>query len=247
MSFSRTKYEQIDGIVYDNGLNNIDIKTNNSNTKVLINGVEPSAGGGGVPAEGDIDFIGNLNCNDVAGGGTKGIITAEKKVNSGAGGIESSGLIKTTAAADIHSGKDIIFDGQDIYKAYPGIVPPEPNKTYKDYKGLVALGDNSVFTGDNVFRETIKVQLTNGAVPPVLDDKIILNKDGTINADSQIKASGLICENGSTDTNFVKARIFDFRPKGANVAPDNELTGWNLSQKAPQDPAIAADNYQVRH
>lgn len=231
-------------MILGEGDTDVDIVSKNGQN-IKINGIIPSAGGGGgVPAVGDIDFIGNLNCNDVFGGGAKGIISAEKKVNSGLGGIESSGLIKTTAAADINSGRDIIFDGQDIYKAYPGIVPPEPNKTYKEYKGLVAVGDNSVFTGDNVFRETIKVQLTNGAAPPVLDDKIILNKDGTINADSEIKASGLICENGSPENNYVKARIFDFRPKGANAAPDNEVTGWNLSQKAPEDPYNPnLDNY----
>ena len=49
---------------------------------ILINGVSPGGGGGGVPAVGDIDFIGNLNCNDAVGGGAKGIITAEKKVKS---------------------------------------------------------------------------------------------------------------------------------------------------------------------
>ena len=243
MSLSKSFNLEADTLILGQGDQDVNIVSKNG-TDIKINGVVPSGGGGGVPAVGDIDFIGNLNCNDVAGGGTKGIITAEKKVNSGAGGIESEGLIKTTAAADINSGRDIIFDGQDIYKAYPGIVPPEPNKTYKDYKGLVAVGDNSVFTGDNVFRETIKVQLTNGAVPPTLDDKIILGKDGTINADSEIKASGLICENGSTDNNYVKARIFDFRPKGANAAPDNEVTGWNLSQKAPEDPYNPnLDNY----
>jgi len=211
---------------------------------IKINGIVPSdSGGGGVPPIGDIDFIGNLNCNDLSGGGAKGIITAEKKVNSGLGGIESSGLIKTTAAADINSGRDIIFDGQDIYKAYPGIVPPEPNKTYKEYKGLLAATDNITFTGNNIFKESVKVEGLNNDPVPVLEDKIILGKDGTINAVSQIKASGLICENGSPENNVVKARIFDFRPKGANAAPDNETTGWNLSQKAPEDPAIEADNY----
>ena len=213
---------------------------------ILINGVLPGGGGGGggVPAIGDIDFIGNLNCNDVVGGGAKGIITAEKKINSGTGGIESTGDIKTQAGGDLKSGRNIFFNGQDIYKTYEGIVPQPANKTYKEYMGLVGTGDNNTFTGDNIFRETIKVQLSDGALPvPTLDDKIILNKDGTINADSVIKSSGLICENGAPETNFVKARVFDFRPKGANAAPDNELTGWNFSQKAPEAGAPAEDNY----
>ncbi len=244
MSLSKNFSIGADTLVLGDGKSEVNIVSNGGQT-IKINGVEAgSGGGGGVPAVGDIDFIGNLNCNDTPGGGAKGIITAEKKVNSGSGGVESSGLIKTTAAADINSGRNIIFDGQDIYKAYPGIVPPEPNKTYKDYKGLVGLSDNSVFTGNNVFRETIKVQLTDGALPvPTLDDKIILGKDGTINADSQIKASGLICENGSSDSNVVKARVFDFRPKGGNVAPDDETTGWKFFQKAPEAGGSPEDNY----
>ena len=85
-------------------------------TDIKINGIIPSAGGGGVPAVGDIDFIGNLNCNDVEGGGAKGIITAEKKINSGAGGIESTGDIKTQAGGDLKSGRNVLFNGDDIYK-----------------------------------------------------------------------------------------------------------------------------------
>ncbi len=243
MSLSKNFSIGADTLVLGDGKSEVNIVSNGGQT-IKINGVEAgSGGGGGIPAVGDIDFIGNLNCNDVAGGGAKGIITAEKKVNTGAGGLESSGLIKTTAAADINSGRNIIFDGQDIYKAYPGVVPPIANKTYKDYKGLLAATDNITFTGNNIFKEAVKVEGLNNDPVPVLEDKIILGKDGTINAIGQIKASSLICENGPSDNNVVKAREFDFRPKGGNPAPENETTGWKFSQKAPENPGVAIDNY----
>jgi len=210
---------------------------------ILINGVSPGGGGGGVPAVGDIDFIGNLNCNDAVGGGTKGIITAEKKINSGSGGIESGGLIKTTAAADINSGRNIIFDGQDIYKSYPGIVPPEPNKTYKDYKGLLAATDNITFTGTNKFRNNaVSIQALNTDVPAVFVDKITLNTDGNINCNeinnnTLLKSNSIICENGSPDSQKVMARQYHFRPNSL------ETTGWVFSQKPPEAVGIPADNY----
>ena len=210
---------------------------------IKINGVVPSGGGGGVPEVGDIDFIGNLNCNDLPGGGSKGIITAEKKVVSGLDGIFSSGEIKTGAANDIHSGKDLVFDGQDIYKSYPNIVPAIPNKTYKEYKNLIAPTDNTTFTGTNIFRNNaVSIQALNDADPAVYENTITLNTNGNIqcndiNAGTLIKANSLICENGPNENQLIKAREFHFRPKST------ETTGWKFSQKPPENPAIPSDNY----
>jgi hypothetical protein len=68
-----------DNLILGDGNTDVDINTINGK-QVKINGIVPGAGGGsGVPAVGDIDFIGNLNCNDQVGGGSKGIITAEKQ------------------------------------------------------------------------------------------------------------------------------------------------------------------------
>jgi len=210
---------------------------------ILINGVSPGGGGGGVPAVGDIDFIGNLNCNDTAGGGTKGIITAEKKINSGLGGIQSVGDIKTLAGGDLKSGREVYFNGQDIYKTYEGIVPQPANKTYKEYRKLVATDDNSVFTGTNKFRNNaVSIQALNTDVPAIFVDKITLNTDGNINCNeinnnTLLKSNSIICENGPTESQKVMARQYHFRPNSL------ETTGWVFSQKAPEAGAPPADNY----
>ena len=178
---------------------------------ILINGVSP--GGGGVPAIGDVSFVGNLIVDDnIDNLGNKG---------------------------------NIIFGGQDIYHSTPQ-VPGQPvvdDISYVTFKQLAEKNETNTFTEINTFKEEVKIQALNTDPVPVFVDKITLNKDGSINAEGELKANGLICENGSTDTNFVKARVFDFRPKGANAAPNNELTGWNLSQKAPEAVGIPADNY----
>ncbi len=212
-------------------------------TDIKINGVVPSAGGGGVPAVGDIDFIGNLNCNDVAGGGAKGIISAEKKINSGVGGVESVGDIKTLAGGDLKSGRDFYFNGQDIYKTYEGIVPQPANKTYKDYKGLIAEADNNTFTGTNKFRNNaVSVQALNTDVPAVFVDKITLNTDGNINCNeinnnTLLKSNSIICENGAPESQKVMARQYHFRPNSL------ETTGWVFSQKPPDPGGSPEDNY----
>lgn len=210
---------------------------------ILINGVSPGGGGGGVPAVGDIDFIGNLNCNDTAGGGTKGIITAEKKINSGLGGIQSVGDIKTLAGGDLKSGREVYFNGQDIYKTYEGIVPQPANKTYKEYRKLVATDDNSVFTGTNKFRNNaVSIQALNTDVPAVFVDKITLNTDGNINCNeinnnTLLKSNSIICENGPTESQKVMARQYHFRPNSL------ETTGWVFSQKPPEAGGSPADDY----
>jgi hypothetical protein len=230
-------------MIVGNGKEDFDISSING-YEVKINGIVPGAGGGGgVPPVGDISFIGNLYCNDQPGVGSKGIITAEKKINSGLGGVESTGLIKTGAAGDIHSGKDLVFDGQDIYKEYPGVVPPIARKTYKDYRGLIGTADNNTFTGINKFRNNaVSIQALNDAVPAVFVDKISLNTDGNIqcneiNNNTLIKSNSIICENGPASSQKVMARQYHFRPNSL------ETTGWVFSQKEPDNPAAPEDNY----
>src|SRR5210317_24251 len=132
MSFSTVDYKKVSNIVYDNGNDNVNISTSNPNTKILINGVDPSGGGGSqlpINGQGDITIEGNIIANDVQGGGAKGIITASKSMSTGLGGLYSSGNIQTSPSGTIHSGSSIYFDGQDIYKKYPGVVPPIDDKT----------------------------------------------------------------------------------------------------------------------
>ena len=245
---------------------------------IKINGVVPSASGGsGVPPVGDIDFIGNLNCNDVLGGGSKGIITAEKKVVAGLGGLETSGNIeitsngnltlngngtilqlgsgkitsgsdgiesygdiKTIGAHDLIIGKDIYFDGQDIYHR---TFNPSAQESYKDFKQLISEIDNNTFTGTNIFRNhAVSIQALNNAVPAVYVNTITLNTDGNINCNeinnnTLLKSNSIICENGSNESQLVKARQYHFRPDSL------ETTGWVFSQKPPDNPALPEDNY----
>jgi hypothetical protein len=245
-----------------------------------VNGVEPSAGGGG--GVNDPLNLNNINAAvamttpsitpPAAGGGlvikangiivpdgagetlvisATGIETNDGDISTNNGNVRvqgtgfiscgttitANGNITTGAAADINTGRDFIFNGQDLYKSYPGVVPAIPNKTYKDYKGLVAMGDNAIFTGSPVFRETVKVQTTDGAVPPNLTDQITLNKNGTVqcsnaNIGSALTVGTITCDNGGV--NECKARLFNTRTSGT--------AGWNITQAleeaaAPQNAA----------
>ena len=280
MSLSNTFSLGADRLILGQGDEDVNIVSQNGKD-IKINGIVPNAGGSGVPAVGDIDFIGNLNCNDQAGGGAKGIITAEKKVvsglggiettgnldiksngnltiqgngnfdqqgngkiSSGSGGIESRGDIQTLGAHDIVIGKDIYFDGQDIYHR---TFNPEEQKSYKDYKQLVGKNDDNVFTGSNQFNSSVtefseKVSIGTRDGEGLFTQNIALNKSGnieskTINNTTLIKANSLVCENGDPQDQLVKARQYHFRPN------PTETTGWIFSQKQPDNPALTEDNY----
>ena len=267
------------GGIYADSSDSIDIRHSDPAKKILVNGVEPSAGGGAVS---DPLNLNNINAavemttpllNPPAGGGGLVIRANGLGIPTGAGEvlnisattmecvdgdfstnngdvrvqgtgvitcgstISANGNISTGVSADINTGRDFIFNGQDIYKSYPGIVPAIPNKTYKDYKGLVSTGDNAIFTGEPVFRETVKVQTSDGAVPPNLTDQITLNKDGTVqcanaNIGTALTVGTVTCDNGGT--NECKARVFNTRTSGTN--------GWTIKQaleeaSAPQNAA----------
>ena len=261
MSLSNTFSLGADTLILGQGDEDVNIVSQNGQD-IKINGIVPVAGGGGggVPPVGDIDFIGNLNCNDVAGGGAKGIITAEKKVvsqgnievntgnidikgngtlnlegngnidqqgtgkiTSGTGGIESKGDITTIGAHDLVIGRDIYFDGQDIYHR---TFDPEAQESYKDFKGLPGKNDPNIYTGSNKFRtNALSIQALNDQVPAVYEDTITLNTNGNIQCDtinnvSEITTGTVVCDNGST--NECKARVFNTRTKGTN--------GWNIKQ-----------------
>jgi hypothetical protein len=238
-----------------------------------------AGGGGGVPPVGDIDFIGNLNCNDVPGGGSKGIITAEKKlvaglggietsgnieitsngnltlngngsilqlgsgsITSGSGGIESTGDIKTIGAFDLEIGKDIYFDGTDIYHRTNN---PVAQKSYKDFKQLAGLNDANKFTGANQFNSNTtefaaKVSVgTRDPVSLLFTQNLALNTSGnieskTINNGTIIQCGNINCGNGGE--NEVRARVFNTRTNEHNL-PD----GWVIEQALPSNPAQPVD------
>jgi hypothetical protein len=268
------------GGIFGNDSDTIDIVHSDPAKKILVNGVEPSAGGGGGVT--DPLNLNNINAavamttpllNPPAGGGglviranglgippgagetlnisatTMECVDGDFSTNNGDVRVQGTGVITcgstitangnitTGVAGDINTGRDFIFNGQDIYKSYPGVVPAIPNKTYKDYKGLVATGDNAIFTGEPVFRETVKVQTSDGAVPPNLTDQITLNKNGTVqcsnaNIGSALTVGTITCDNGGV--NECKARLFNTRTSGT--------AGWNITQaleeaNAPQNAA----------
>ena len=269
------------GGIFGDDSDTIDIVHSDPSKKILVNGVEPSAGGGGGVTD-------PLNLNNInaavamttpsitppaAGGGlvikANGLITpdgAGETLNISASTIETvdgdistsgtgsvrvqgtgfiscgttitaNGNISTGVSAHIVSGRNLYFKGQDIYKSYEGVVPPIADKTYKDYKGLVATGDNAVFTGEPVFRQTVKIQTTDGAIPPILTDQITLNSNGTVqcsnaNIGSALTVGTITCDNGGL--NECKARLFNTRTSGT--------AGWNITQAleeaaAPQNAA----------
>ena len=268
------------GGIYADSSESINIRHSDPTKKILVNGVEPSAGDGVT----DPLNLNNINAavamttpllNPPAGGG--GLVIranglgippgAGETLNISASTIEATngdiftndgnvrvqgtgyiscgttitadGNISTGVSADINTGRDFIFNGQDIYKSYPGVVPAIPNKTYKDYKGLVATSDNAIFTAEPVFRKTIKVQTSDGAVPPVLTDQITLNQNGTIqcaniNNVNEITTGTITCDNGGT--NECKARVFNTRTSGTN--------GWTIKQALEEanPPGNAANN-----
>ena len=268
------------GGIYADSTTAIDIRHSDPSKKILINGVEPSAGGGAVndplnlnninaavamttpsitpPAAGGGLVIKANGLSIPAGAGevlnisASTIETSNGDIStSGTGSvrvqdtgfitcnttISANGNISTGVAADVVSGRNLYFNGQDIYKSYQGVVPPIADKTYKEYKGLVATGDNAIFTGEPVFRETVKVQTTDGAVPPTLTDQITLNKNGTVqcsnaNIGSALTVGTITCDNGGV--NECKARLFNTRTSGT--------AGWNITQAleeaaAPQNAA----------
>ena len=267
------------GGIYADSTTAIDIRHSDPSKKILINGIEPSAGGGAVS---DPLNLNNINAavamttpllNPPASGGglviranglaippgagetlnisatTMECVDGDFSTNNGDVRVQGTGVITcgstitangnitTGVSADINTGRDFIFNGQDIYKSYPGIVPVILNKTYKEYKGLVATGDNAIFTGEPVFRQTVKVQTTDGAVPPNLTDQITLNNNGTVqcsnaNIGSALTVGTITCDNGGV--NECKARLFNTRTSGTN--------GWNITQAleeaaAPQNAA----------
>ena len=246
---------------------------------IKINGIVPSDGGSGVPPVGDIDFIGNLNCNDVAGGGAKGIITAEKKISSGlggiettgnvdikgngnltiegngnidqqgtgkitsgAGGIESQGDIQTIGAHDLIIGKDIYFDGQDIYHR---TFNPDAQLNYKDYKQLAGKNDANVFTGANQFNSNTtefaaKVSVgTRDAQSELFTQNLALNSSGNIECKTLNNGTIIQCGNincGNAGLNEVRARVFNTRTN-----EHNNPEGWTIYQQLPSNPAQILD------
>ena len=218
---------------------NIKAQGDGVNTGLLEGVIIKATTGDIIVTQGKVDVLaGNVEISGTGNLEVKG--TGEIKTEGG-GDITAglSGDIQTTAG-DILSGKDIYFEGQDIYHRTNN---PVANLSYKDFKQLPGKNDNNVYTGSNKFRSSaLSIQALNSAVPAVYEDKITLNTDGNINCNeinnnTILKSNSIICENGSPDSQKVMARQYHFRPNSL------ETTGWVFSQKAPEAGAPAEDNY----
>ena len=163
------------------------------------------------------------------------------KITSGSGGIESQGDIKTIGAFDLEIGKDIYFDGTDIYHR---TFNPDAQQNYKDYKQLAGKNDANVFTGANQFNSNTtefaaKVSVgTRDPLSLLFTQNLALNTSGnieskTINNGTLIQCGNINCGNGGV--NSVAAKEYLLRTSG--------LAGWSISQETPSVPAGPLDNY----
>ena len=164
------------------------------------------------------------------------------KITSGSGGIESTGDIKTIGAFDLEIGKDIYFDGTDIYHR---TINPVAQKSYKDYKQLAGLNDANKFTGANQFNSNTtefaaKVSVgTRDPVSLLFTQNLALNTSGnieskTINNGTIIQCGNINC--GNAGENEVRARVYKTR-----TTEHNSPEGWTIEQQIPSNPASNFD------
>ncbi|MHC4857266.1 MAG: hypothetical protein ACYTBY_05610 [Planctomycetota bacterium] len=237
------------GGIYADSTASINISHSDPNKKILVNGIEPSAGGGGaslpITGTGDINISGNITAND-DGTNTKGVITSER-------GVSSTGDIQTTSAtADIISANNFYFDGTDIFKRTINQGIPVDTAYYR-FRNLAVKQEANEFTGENHFLDIQYFGLSDGQPTPTYTNNITLNNlsgnitsvgnvsSNSANIDTQITCGNITCDNGSTNT--CKARLFNTRTSGTN--------GWDIKQElennAPSDNIlqIAATQQQV--
>ena len=199
-----------------------------------LNGASSSmsiTGTGGISVNsGDI----SLTTGSIAQGGV-GSIT------SGSGGIISNGELQTSGNNDIVSGRNIYFDGTDLFKRENngGVIT---NTSYKNFKGLVGLTDNNTFTGTNKFddnttefSEKVSVGTRDGA--GLFTQNLALNKSGniesaSINNTTAITTGTINCDNGAT--NSCAAKTFTTRTSG--------VAGWTIEQQVVGDGPSGLDN-----
>ena len=197
------------------------------NIVISAGSLEVVTGGVDIKGNGNLALQGNGNINQLGFG----------KITSGSGGIESKGDIKTIGAFDLEIGKDIYFDGTDIYHR---TINPVAQKSYKDYKQLVGLNDNNIFTGANQFNSNTtefaaKVSVgTRDPLSLLFTQNLALNTSGnieskTINNATTIQCGNINCGNGGE--NSVAARVFKTRTNEHPLP-----LGWTIEQENPSSP-----------
>ena len=196
----------------------------------------PSTSTNGINIAGSGDL--SINSGDIlmSSGNLTGLGT--NKITSGSGGLESHGDIVTIGAHDLIVGRDIYFDGNDIYKRdIVGGVPVDTS--YKIYKGLVGKNDNNIFTGTNDFANAVRLGTESGGV--FTESGLTLNTSGTlqsvnINNTTLLQCGNINCGNGGT--NEIRCKKIKTRTNEDDV---NNPDGWTITQQKPSNPVDGFD------
>ena len=202
------------------------------NIVISSGSLEVITGGVDIKGNGNMTLEGSGNINQLGSG----------KITSGSGGIESKGDIKTIGSFDLEVGKDIYFDGDDIFKRTNN---PVGQQNYKDYKQLVGKNDANIFTGANQFNSNtteFAAKVSVGTRDPqslLFTQNLALNTSGnieckTLNNGSIIQCGNINCGNGGL--NEVRATTFKTRTN-ENILPE----GWTIEQQTPSNPAQPFD------
>ena len=212
---------------------NLEIPT--GNIDLTAGGIQfPSTSTNGINIAGSGDL--SINSGDILL--TSGNITQSGtgKINTGTGGLDSYGDIQTIGAKDLIIGNNIYFDGTDVFKR---VNNPAQNISYKDFKGLVARNDNTIWTGTNDFADTVRLGTESGGV--FTESGLTLNTSGTlqsvnINNSNLLQCSNINCGNGGT--NEIRCKKIKTRTNEDDV---NNPDGWSITQQAPSNPVDGFD------
>ena len=232
-------------------VNNTDVDIVCDTGNVLINGVIPSAGGGGsgilppnVNGTGDLTTQGNIRAqgDGVSTGKLEGvivkattgnIIASQGDIVATAGNITATAGDIQTTAGDIISAGDIYFEGGDIYKKYND---PPSTQSYLTYHQLVTLPGNNLFTGSNQFNSnptefSARVGVGTRTGAGIFTQNLALNPSGnvdckTINNSTTIQCGNINC--GNFAENSVRAKKFISR-----TTENNSVEGWTIEQQVP--------------
>ncbi len=255
------------GGIFSDDSDTINIVHSDPAKKILVNGVEPTAGGGVT----DPLNVNNLNASvaittpSITPPAGQGLVITANGLQPTAGGtlnisastieatngdifttngnvrvqgtgyissdttISAVGDISTSGTGDLVSGRNIYFDGIDLYKrTLVGGIPTDTS--YVIYKQLAEKNSANTFTAVNTFSENIVMSGTG---------KSFTNPGGTISSDTANIATGITCGTITCDnggTNECKARVFNTRTSGTN--------GWTIKQalEDANPPGNAANN-----
>ncbi len=168
--------------------NNVNIEHRNPDKKILINGIEPGGGGGGIPPIGDVSFVGNLAVNNTGVGGVKGEITFE--------------------GTDIYH-QALVNPGDPIpaplsYVDYKQLAEKNENQQFIGQNDFAERVRIQLSDGAPIPTYTDKIILNKSGNIQCID----------INNDTQITTGSITCDNGAN--NECKARIFNTRTRGPN-------------------------------